>query len=186
MKKIFVIFLLFPIILSAQDKKFKIGFSLNSYGLILSDGNNKNETVASTLQFPLIYNLNFKYTIDKNFSLQSKLGYVLPIIYFNGFEYGITGEYNFSNNNYYATIGLMKHNNSEGEEAALEADITFINTGLGYKVSKYFSIEAIYFYPLNREIIYNGSLGAPYIKNPKYIKRIESMIYLSFVFGWDL
>lgn len=189
MKKYLLLFLLFPISLSAQDNKFKIGFGLNSYVLLLSDGNN-DVTWSGTLPIPLFnINLNLKYILNRSYSLQSKLGYVLGMFGdYNGFEYGISGEYIFLKS-YYASMGLMKHNNGKIGEYAVEANISFINGGLGYRISKYLSIEAIYFYPLNKEIIGDDNTYH-HVLQPKpmaeAIRRIESMIYLSFVFGWEL
>lgn len=187
MKKLIFLYILFPILLTAQNNKFKLGFGLVSHHLMLSDMNN-NVTYKSVLPLPpLHFGINLKYILDENFSLKSKLGFAIGIVDdYNGFEYGISGEYNF-NKNYYTSIGFMKHDNNKMGEYAVEANINFINAGFGYNVSKYLSIEAIYFYPLNKELISNGSITYPGLQpNPEYIRRVESMIYLNFDFYWSL
>jgi len=189
MKKVFIIFLLFPILLSAQNKKFKIGFDLNwEYLVTLKNNNSTYIWPENIYPLPLSLNLSLTYNLSKKFSLQTKMGHTMPFAmeqYF-GFQYGVNGIYNF-NKNLYISAGVMHHSNSSCEcghtSGRNQANLLFISGGLGYYIKNNIAIEINYFHSTkSKPIFYIGNQGL----NDFHSFFLESMIRVSLVFGWDL
>ncbi len=191
MKKIILIlFISISSLLSAQttkNNKFQIGLGFKSPFLIENSDGFDNNKFIFVLPIPLLnISLNFKYILDSNYSLRGKIGYAIPVFYYNGLEFGISVEYLFKNN-FYTTLGFLQHNNGGNtDEGWLAVNIPFVDIGAGYQFGKSFSVEVVYFYPIKEAVYWNGSENAPYEKNPKYMRKIESMISLNFILVWDL
>ncbi len=187
MKKIFILILFATVSLIAQNNNFRIGFGLNASFLGATSNGYDKVKVKISAPIPMPFpNLRIRYNIDSTYSLSSTLGYIIPLSSYNGLEYGISGEYLFKNN-FYTTLGYFQHNNGKiKDEGGVAVNIPFIDVGVGYQVFKNFVIEAVYFYPLKRAAFWNGSTNAPYEENPKYIKKIESMVNINFIFTWGI
>ncbi len=187
MKKLFFLYILFPILLTAQNKNFNAGFDV-SWDNIWFDSNNNQSNIFNgfLVSIPTVYNIHFTYVHNKKISFQTKLGYVLPLFEnFGGIEYGISGKYQIYND-LFTTLGIINHSNEPSDKrhsgGSYNINLLFINFGIGYNLSKYVSAEVNYLHPTQSMPIYyeRNKPDEIVLYSVKYIVR------LSLVFGWEL
>lgn len=185
MKKFVLLFLFFPILISAQH--FKLGFDTElSYVRVGSNG--ETFGITSDTFIPVTFNIIFSYQFNRHFSFQTKMGETLLCTTFSGFEIGFDGLYHFQKK-FYGSLGLLFHSNEAMNPSMPHGDIFtklyLISLGLGYIVSKHFTLGVSSFLPLSEKTIYyieNFDRNIPYSTNVV----IKYMLRLNFVFSWDL
>jgi hypothetical protein len=181
MKKFLLIFTFIYSIANAQD--FKLGFDMGIHQVRIKSGTG----ILGGNGLPLSIDLNARYDLFQNFTADAKIGRTFHT-QFLGWEFGLSGTYNFYAP-FYFTGGMLLHLNegsgiANGEWTAY-TNILMLYPGLGVNFSSVFSIELNYFIPTSEKII-GGAINF-YNDNPeKNYTRFKSMIRLDFVFGWDL
>ena len=186
MKKFVLVFLLFPILISAQH--FKLGFDAEvSYIRVNNTKGNNSHGVAYESFIPITFNLIAGFNFNKKFSMQAHIGKTIIAVEFSGFEVGLNGVYNL-NKSFYASAGVLQHSN-EGGSVSISHGVTFaslfmLTAGIGYKISKHFALEINYYHPTNKKLLY--------YYNPIFLTEgadtrffFDYMLRMNFVFSWD-
>jgi hypothetical protein len=185
MKKILLIFLFFPILISAQN--FSFGFDTELSYIRIRNGNSTNGLDYETF-IPITFNLIAGYNFNKKLFIQARVGETILAIEFSGFEAGLDGIYRL-NKDFYVSAGVLHHSN-EGGEVSNSHGVTFaslfmLTAGVGYQVTKHYAFELDYYYPTAKKAIvyYNYDYqGDGFYPNSVF----DYMIRMHFVFTWEL
>lgn len=175
----------FPILISAQ--KFKLGFDTElSYVRVSSNG--ASFGITSETFIPVTFNVILTYKYNQNLSFQGRVGETLLCSTFSGFEVGFNGLYHFRKRLYISLGGLFHSNEATGPSIPhgdTFVKLYLISSGLGYNVTKYFTLGVSYFLPLSEKTIYyigNYDENFPSSFNVVF----KYMLRLNFVFAWEL
>ena len=179
MKKVFLVLLAIPVLISAQQ--FKFGFDTEfSYIRITDD--QKTHALGYESFIPVTFNLLLEYDVNEDISLKAHVGKTLLAVEFSGYEFGLGVSYKFYKP-FYLSSGFMYHSN-EGGDLSISHGVNFaalylITAGVGYNFSDSFSLGLNYYFPLKKEKLI-------YYNFPPQSYSFYSMLRLNFVFLWSL
>jgi hypothetical protein len=162
MKRILLVHLLFiPFYINAQIKEFHVGMKLEFYAYTLQSIEiesieNESYTKRFTLSpYPSLYFL-FITGLSESMSLIFKPGLLLFPEEYEGFEFAVYADYNFSDL-FFLNGGINMHIPPEtahgviGYEETSSSPVFFVLLGAGYRATNLISIDIAYHYALNPE-----------------------------------
>ena len=169
-----ITFLLFCSLIS-NAQNFKLGFDLEGHRISINEGRG----VLSTEGIPVAYHLVTMINPTNETSVQLRIGKTLHAEFW-GWEFGLSGKYNFYKR-VYITAGILEHSNEGGIGSntwgTKFASIWMLHAGLGVDVTSVISVDLNYYKSVSQKQI--GSSG-------KHLYTFDSMIGLKFIFAWEL
>jgi hypothetical protein len=137
----------------SNAQNFKLGFDLKPQQIRISDQGGNG--ILGGEGVPISFHAIAGVPLSKTISLRFEAGNTLHID-FNGWEFGISGNYNFFSP-LYLSAGILHHSN-EGGSGSISwstsyASILMLFGGLGIELSRITSIEVGYYIPTSKKII---------------------------------
>ncbi|MEE9430121.1 MAG: hypothetical protein V3V16_03710 [Melioribacteraceae bacterium] len=166
--KIFILFLLVYANYFAQNEinlslKSEIGFTQISIG----------EVMESNFHLLPIQNLSLVVDVNlyNNIFFQFRPGFIISKNNYEGFELGGYIGYKILNTKLHSQVGINYHFNSsvDGNSGGSGQTIALVGFGVGYQISKTFSIDISYHHPIKKKY---GSFGYPDFHQRHNIERI--------------
>jgi len=133
------------------------------------------EITESNFYILPIQNLSLTLDVDihNNVTIQFRPGFILSKNNYEGFELGGYLSYKIPDSKLYSQLGINYHFNSsvDGNSGGSGETIALVGFGVGYQISRIFSIDISYHHPIKK--LY-GSFGFPEFDLHKsyYVERI--------------
>lgn len=188
--KTLILILFSTVLINAQS--FQLGLELESNNLNLSG--QTATRISRTSQYPFFSRIyvsahaDLIYRLNNNVSFNAQFGRAL-FREFAGWEIGVNAKYRFYKS-IFLSAGLLQHfNEGSGTKDNIKVasvPLLMIKGGVGVEFSPQFAIGFDYFLPAQKKVleweIYTDENGAE-ITSPK---TLESLVRLSFLFGFEL